>query len=111
MKAVVLGSGGVTTGDFDENGEMTSWHSTHKTKVFGPQNPKNDKNDENGGCHSGKTMVSRKRGFHNSDFSDFNCFGVLGLLRGQEGHKSEVSEKGLADRGGWREEIRSYDRD
>ena len=34
---------------------------------FGPQNPENDENDENGGCHSGKTMVYQKRGFHNPE--------------------------------------------
>ena len=48
VKTVVLGNGGVVpcqkTEDFDE-----------------------PKNDENGGCHSGKTMVYRKRGFHNPD--------------------------------------------
>ena len=48
---------------------MTSLHSTHKNKGFRPQNPENDENDENGRCHSGKTRVYQKRGFHNPDLS------------------------------------------
>ena len=38
-----------------------------QNKRFGPQNAEDDENNENGGCHSGKTMVYRKQGFHNPD--------------------------------------------
>ena len=50
-----------------ENGENDDLHSAHKNKGFCPQNPENDENDENGGCHSGKTRVYQKRGFHNPE--------------------------------------------
>ena len=44
--------------------KMTSLVSTPRKKVVGPQHKEHDENDENGGYHSGKTMVYRKRGFH-----------------------------------------------
>ena len=46
---------------------MTSLHSFQYNKVFGPWNPENDDSDSNGGCHSNKPMVYRKRGFHDPD--------------------------------------------
>ena len=52
-----------------KNGESDDLYSTHKNKGFGPQSPEDDEDDENGGCHSGKTMVYQKQGFHNPDIS------------------------------------------
>ena len=54
---VVLFPAENTEGALTKIARMTSLHSTHRNKGFGPQNPEIDENDENGGCHSGKTMV------------------------------------------------------
>ena len=64
VKMVVLGNGGFvpyrTQGIVTKTAEMTSLHSTHKKRGFGPQNPENDESAENGGCPACKTMIYRK---------------------------------------------------
>ena len=71
VKTVVLENSGFCPfpkqGILTKTAQMTSLHSTHKNKGLGPQKPEND---EDGGRHSDKTMVYRKRGFCNPDPKD-----------------------------------------
>ena len=43
--------------------KMTSLHSSHKNKVFGPRNPDNDENDENGGVTQAKPWFPKSGDF------------------------------------------------
>ena len=62
--------------------ETTIYILPIKTMGFAPHTPETDENDENGGCHSSKTTVRQKDGFHHPELekkasNDLICFATL----------------------------------
>ena len=81
------------TGDFDQNGE------NGKFAFYTQNNPDNGENDEDGGgCHSGKTMLYRKQGFHNLNHGTFPDL-ILGSFSRKSVHKPHGHPKTRQDKG------------
>ena len=86
-----------------KDGENYDLHSTTKTRVLVLRTPKTMKMTKMGGCHSSKTMVYQKRGFHNPDFwrvpiSILEAETVLGV-RCMQGGTNAVDKGGPLQRG------------